>query len=677
MLNPEEINFQEIGFHVGLEIHHQIRSQRKLFCHCPPEMVPNNNPPDYRFERYFRPVLGEMGDFDPGMLIEYEKGYRVIYNAYERCDCIYEQDEMPPMHPDLEALMRGYELGHWLNCSAMIDEIIFARKQYLDGSITTGFQRTTIVARDGWVKIDGERVSVTNITVEEDSARKIRTENHGRTVYYNLDRLGVPLVEVITDHMDIDNPEKLIKTAKTIGLVLRSSGIGRRGIGTARQDVNISINGGDRVELKGVQNLDWFDKLCRHEICRQDSLLKIAAELKARGAQKSDFEHTYIDISDIFPDLPEEKIVMGIRLPKLTGILGWEEQPNKDFGQDIFEKASLISGVPMEHLFHSDEFDPKAHRRIHEELLFAKKIKNRAPDVHPNFFFKAITSDIHAEIQKTLQLGESDGYVIAMASQKWAIHAVKKVIERIKMAFDGVPQETRRALSDGNSDFLRVIHGMDRLYPDTDTPVLDMDMNKVNKLADKVGKRPWEYEQEYGKLYGLSFDQIGQLIRHNYIPLFEELVKIHKIPASRIYKFLEETTLSLVREHIDLNTLPKEMMIELLIRADKGHYDWAILPELIKTTINNPKMTIEEVLNGLGVVSNVDDDALMQLYKEATEVYQVFEKRGKKYSNKSLDDPLKYKINQITGIIMRKINHGYSGAKVFQYVKQQIDTKGS
>ncbi|MHA1672171.1 MAG: hypothetical protein ACTSYI_00960 [Promethearchaeota archaeon] len=674
MLNPKQIDFQEVGFHAGLEVHHQIRSKRKLFCHCPPEMVSLSTPPDYRFERYFRPVLGEMGDFDPGMLIEYEKGYRVIYNAYERCDCIYEQDEQPPMHPDVESLMSGYELGHWLNCSAMIDEIIFARKQYLDGSITTGFQRTTIVARDGWVEVDGERVSITNITVEEDSARKIKTENDGRTVYYNLDRLGVPLVEVITDYMDVDTPEKLIKTAKTIGLVLRSSGIGRRGRGTARQDVNISIKGGDRVELKGVQHLDWFDKICRHEICRQDALINIAAELKTLGAQKADFEHTYVDMSDLFTDIPKEKIVMGIRLPKLTGILGREEQPNKDFGQDILEKTSLITGVPMKHLFHSDEFNPKAYRRVHEKNLLSNK--GKATDIIQNYFFKAINSEIQAKIQETLQLAESDGYVIVLASQKWAIHAMKKVIERIKMAFDGVPQETRRALPDGNSDFLRVIHGMDRLYPDTDTPVLDMDMNAVNQLSEKVGKRPWEYEQEYGKLYGLNFNQIGQLIRHEYIPLFEELVKVHKIPALRVYRFLEETSLALQREKVQLNTLSKEKMVELLIRADKGQYDWAILPELIKAAISNPEMAIDEVLNAMGVVSNVDDNALTQLYQEAIEVYQVFEKRARKYSNKSLDDPMGYKINQITGIIMRKINHGYSGNKVFQYVKQKLGTQG-
>ena len=117
MLDPNNIDFQKIGFHAGLEIHHQINSKRKLFCHCPPIMIPNSTKPDYRFERYFRPVLGEMGDFDPGMLIEYEKGYRVIYHAFEKCDCIYEQDEQPPMHPDEEALMSGYELAHWLNLS--------------------------------------------------------------------------------------------------------------------------------------------------------------------------------------------------------------------------------------------------------------------------------------------------------------------------------------------------------------------------------------------------------------------------------------------------------------------------------------------------------------------------------------------------------------------------------
>ncbi|WP_457558419.1 Glu-tRNA(Gln) amidotransferase subunit GatE [Candidatus Harpocratesius sp.] len=669
MLDPTKIDFAKIGFHAGLEIHHQINARRKLFCHCPPIMVSNSTPPDYRFERYFRPVLGEMGDFDPGMLIEYEKGYRVIYHAFEKCDCIYEQDEQPPMHPDEEALMSGYELAHWLNCQALVDEIIFARKQYLDGSITTGFQRTTIVARDGWVMVDGKKIKITNLTVEEDSARKIRTKNNGRTVYYNLDRLGIPLVEVITDYLDVSTPEELVKTAKTIGLILRLSGIGRRGIGSARQDVNISIKGGDRVELKGVQDLDNFDKLCRYEICRQDTLIKIAQELKQRGLRKEDFEHTYLDISHLFSDIPEKTIIMGIRLPKLHGILGREEQPGKDFGQDVLEKASLISGVPIKHLFHSDQIETKF---ISQD----------------NYFKQRVTESLHNEISQTLGCNSEDAYVIALGSQKWTIHALKKVIERIKMAFNGVPQETRKALPNGNSEFLRVIHGKERLYPDTDTPVLDMDMDAIEKLASKVRKRPWEYEKEYGGKDGITFNQLSDLIRHERIEIFERLVKIHHISPKRIYHFLEETLLGLKRSGIDVAKITDEKITELLKLAQNERFDWALLHDLVVSTIKHPTFSLNQILEIFGtkkIEKNQLERQLEQEYAYALEAFNAFKRKSKKYKVKDTklgnekresvnkgDEELRYQCNQITGLIMRKLNHAIPGKQVADFVYRKI-----
>ena len=304
MLDLDKIDFKKMGFRAGLEVHHQIDTKRKLFCNCEAKL--SNGEPDYRFERYFRPVLGEMGDFDAGMLIEFEKGYRVIYHAFEETVCCYEQDEQPPFWPDLKAIYKGYELAHWLNFTALVDEVVVSRKQYLDGSITTGFQRTMIVARDGYVPINGKKIRLSNLTVEEDAARKIKTENFGRTVYYNLDRLGIPLVEVITDHRDCDNPYDLQRLAEYIGLTLRLSGIGRRGIGTVRQDVNISISGGNRVEIKGVQDLNSFVKLAKREVARQDMLLRIKKELEERALRKKELEHTYTDFTELF----DQKLIL-------------------------------------------------------------------------------------------------------------------------------------------------------------------------------------------------------------------------------------------------------------------------------------------------------------------------------------------------------------------------------
>ncbi|NHJ32590.1 MAG: hypothetical protein FK732_06990, partial [Asgard group archaeon] len=539
MLELDKINFKKMGFRAGIEVHHQIKTKRKLFCNCAPILC--DGEPDYLFERYFRPVLGEMGDFDAGMLIEFEKGYRVIYHAFEDSVCCYEQDEQPPFWPDYDAIYLGYELAHWLNFSALVDEIVVSRKQYLDGSITTGFQRTMIVARDGWVPVNGKKIRVSNLTVEEDAARKIKTENFGRTVYYNLDRLGVPLVEVITDHEDCDNPDDFKKLAEYIGLTLRLSGIGMRGIGSVRQDINFSIKGGNRVEIKGVQDLDTFVDLARREVARQDMLIKIAGMLKDRGLTKEEIEHTYIDLTEDFDSeiIPKNYILMGIRIPKLGGIYGIEIQPGKDFGQDIIEKTELISGIPRSYLFHSDEINQKAFRRIHE-----KKMSLKRDDFQKNFFFQNLTIDLHKKINKSMNLKKDDAYFLALGPQKWVIHAMKKIVERTKMALDGVPQETRRFLPDNNTEFLRVIHGKDRLYPDTDTPPIDMDMNKVQRLSKKVRERPWEIVSEFDEKYGFSYDQTVKLIRHDRVKDIRILIQEHNFDPKRCYVLLEETILA-------------------------------------------------------------------------------------------------------------------------------------
>ncbi|MHA1449884.1 MAG: hypothetical protein ACTSP4_10740 [Candidatus Hodarchaeales archaeon] len=208
MLDPDSVDYIELGFHAGLEVHHQIKSTRKLFCNCKPDLI-SDREPDYTFERYFRPVLGEMGDFDPGMLVEFEKGYQVIYHCFDSL-CTYEMDETPPFFPDKGAIETGYKLAFLFNCTAIVDELVTNRKQYLDGSITTGFQRTMIIGRDGYIPLsNGKKVRITNVLIEEDAARKVKTENNGRTVYYNLDRLGIPLTEIITNYLDVNTAAEL------------------------------------------------------------------------------------------------------------------------------------------------------------------------------------------------------------------------------------------------------------------------------------------------------------------------------------------------------------------------------------------------------------------------------------------------------------------------------------
>ncbi len=565
MLDPSTIDYRGLGFQAGLEIHHQLRSTRKLFCHCPAELDPElQKEPEYVFHRRFRAVMGEMGDFDPGMLVEVEKGYLVIYHANDEHVCTYEMDETPPFWPDEGAIETGFHISRLFNCESPVEEIVVNRKQYLDGSITTGFQRTMIIARDGYVELlSGKKVPITNILIEEDAARKIRTEQRGRTVYYNLDRLGIPLTEIITDHRAIDTPEVLVEAARMIGLSLRANGLVKRGKGTVRQDVNLSISGGNRVEIKGIQDLAMLPRWCAHEVCRQHSLIRIGARLNDRQVKEEDLQHTYVDISQLFNDLADGESACVVRLPSFADILSTEVQPGKDFGFEIFEKCSLISGIQYDELFHSGELGRDAIRR-----------KNGSHGFY-------IDEGKDADIRNIVQMEEGDGYIAARGPTKRVHHAMQKIIERCRLALHGVPQETRRALENGNSEFLRVVHGKERLYPDTDTPPMPFLLENRQKIWEWDPIQPLELLREYEPL-GLSFSQVSQLIRAERVRLFGELVKKERMSASLAFFLAYDIIRHLKRTGHDPAHLTDEMIREVGHAARVGELTRSALPSLLE-----------------------------------------------------------------------------------------------
>ena len=559
MLDTNNLDFKKLGFHAGLEVHHHIKSKRKLFCNCPTILEEDPENMEYSFYRYFRPVLGEMGDFDPGMLVEFEKGYKVIYFANERNTCTYEMDETPPFFPDMEAIEKGYILSEYFHCTSFAEEVVVNRKQYLDGSITTGFQRTFISARDGWVPVNGKKVRITNLHIEEDAARRVNWDDtSSRTVYFNLDRLGFPLTEIITEYTDVDTPEELIETAKQIGRVLRISKIGRRGLGTARQDVNISIAGGDRVEIKGVQYLELFDVMCRNEVVRQYALIEIKEEMNKRNISKEDFEHTYVDISHLFQT--GEKY-FAVICSKMKGLFGLEVQPNKDFGLEIFEKSMLITGVPRKSHYHSDELKEGA---IRKKSTYPSNLE--------------IDDQMYEKICSILNPKDTDAFVVVKGPEKQAMHALKKVIERIKLALEGVPQETRRFVTSGNSEFLRVIHGKDRIYPDTDTPPVVISLETIEEMTSNIGKRPWEVFEDLNTKYSLNHDKVDLLIRDEQIDRFYKFVEELHLDANLAFRLLIDIPREYRRKDIILESELVEKLAKLL--SDKS-----IIPEQLEKAI--------------------------------------------------------------------------------------------
>ncbi len=644
MLDPYNIDFKKLGFHAGLEVHHQIKSKRKLFCNCPLILEENPENQDYSFFRYFRPVLGEMGDFDEGMLVEFEKGYKVIYLACERNTCTYEMDETPPFFPDMEAIEKGFILSAYFNCSAFAEEVVVNRKQYLDGSITTGFQRTFISGRDGWVPVNGKKVRITNVHIEEDAARRVNwTDTASRTVYFNLDRLGFPLTEIITEYTDVDTPEELLETAKQIGRVLRLSRIGRRGIGVARQDVNISIKGGDRVEIKGVQELDMFDVLARHEVVRQHSLLEIKEEMEKRKITEKDFQHTYIDISHVF-NLEEGKKAYATIFPKMKGLFGKEVQPNKDFGLEIFEKSMLITGVPREDHFHSDELNTNSVRK-----------RSRHPcrlDIDESKF---------SEICKFIKPKDEDVVVIVVASEKKALHALKKIVERVKIALHGVPQETRRLLPDGNTEFLRVIHGKDRIYPDTDTPPIVITLERIKEIVKNVGKKPWEIFEDLHDKYGFSHNYVDLLIRDEKVECFYDYTEKLNLSGSLAYHILIELPREMRRKGVHLS----QEMLDIIARSiSERIIIREQIPMIVNLLIENSRYTLEQIKQR--VSSEI---------KKTQDIELIIKNKLSKYDKERLKSESNYQkrsLRRIVGEVELELNHSIPGREVLGRVKRII-----
>jgi glutamyl-tRNA(Gln) amidotransferase subunit E len=595
---------------------------------------------DYSFYRYFRPVLGEMGDFDPGMMVEFEKGYKVIYYARERNTCTYEMDETPPFYPDMGAIKSGFVLAFYFNCSALAEEIVVNRKQYLDGSITTGFQRTFIIGRDGWVPVHDKKVRISNVYIEEDAARRVNWHDTAdRTVHFNLDRLGVPLTEVISDHRDVENPEELVELARQIGRVLRISRIGRRGIGVARQDVNISIEGGNRAEIKGVQDLDMFDLLCRHEAIRQHALIQISKKMKKLGLQKENFEHTYIDISQLF-ELEDNSRAFVTRFPKMKGLFGVEVQPNKDFGLEIFEKSMLITGIPREDHFHSDEMEENAVRKRSEHpcrLLIDKKK--------------------YAKICSIITPNPDDAFVVVVGLERRAMHAMKKIVERAKIALDGVPQETRRLLLNGNSEFLRVIHGKERIYPDTDTPPIVVPKEEIEECRKTVGKSPWEISDDLYTKYRLTQDQVDLLIRDEKVEKFYNYVEKFQLKASLAYRLLVELPRSKRRRGRWISN-------EVIDRSAQGLSRKLATPEQIDSLIailaEEPNLSIEEAVKKLGV-SSITEAELKNIILQRLTLFD---------SSRILSDEAyrKLAVPRIVGEVLKSVNYSVRGEKVVEEI---------
>ena len=439
----------------GFEWHIQIDSG-KLFCRCKSEIKEDKNYAE--IERIIKPSFGESGKIDVSAEFEGQKTKRIRYKLFDDTDCLVDIDEEPPHEIDKEALSTGVNMSYALN-AYILNNLIFMRKTIVDGSNTTGFQRTAILAVNGGFNFKDKKIKIDTISIEEDSARK-ETENREETVYF-LDRIGIPLIEIATGVIDTDENEAK-EIAMQFGKFTRLFNV-KRGIGTIRQDVNLSIEGGKRVELKGFQNIREMDKVILNEAKRQENLIKIKNDKGYIADEVSDWG--WKDIKPIFNNtasnliktaIKNEKSIIGMKLNGLKGVLGTYICENKRFGGEVSDYLKIKLGYGIIH---------------YDEL--------------PAY---GISEEDKEEITKVLSCGDNDSFLFSICDKGYESITINTIKDRIISLLKDVPSEVRLVQEDNTTKFLRPMGGKDRMYVETDMPILEVDKDILKNGKDYIGR---------------------------------------------------------------------------------------------------------------------------------------------------------------------------------------------
>ena len=527
-----EIDFEKIGLKVGLEIHQQLNTDKKLFCKCKPI---ENDEYTEKFSRSLRTAKSELGKIDPAALFEKAKSKKINYYANSQSSCLVEKDEEPPHDLDHDAKKISLLISSMLE-SKIFSEIHVMRKTVIDGSNTSGFQRTMLVSQGGNLKVGEKKIGVQAVCLEEDAAKLLSNEQNETN--YSLDRLGVPLVEIALEPVST-KPSEVKEIALTLGRLLRATRTVKRGIGSIRQDVNISVMNSGVVEVKGVQQLDQLEKIIGYEAKRQHGLILIAEKLKKLSITIT--KEDVLDVTEIFKDCDSKIIqkalksnakIKAIRIRNFSGIFGFEPYPEIRLGKEI---GQLVRFFGIGGVFHSDEL--------------------------PNY---GINDSYVDKVRKHLELADQDGFLIIAGEDSKLDYAVNSIVKRIQDAANGVPAETRAATQDGETVFLRPRPGASRMYPETDIPSISVMPEEVKLARDTANAtKSWDESiTEIQKNHGLNSQLSEQIFDSEYMEMFEKICENKKNSPNFVASILCSSITNLERKGLDAMLLKPEHIIE-------------------------------------------------------------------------------------------------------------------
>lgn len=605
------MDYKALGLMAGIEIHQQLDTTEKLFCRCPTTLR-NIDERTGEIRRYLRATVSEMGVIDRAAEEEMKQMRLFSYYAYDTT-CLVENDDEPPTPMNPEALQITLTIAKLLSMKP-IPQIHVMRKMVIDGSNTTGFQRTALVAMNG---VAGGNCRIESICLEEEAAQRVT----GNT--FSLDRLGIPLVEITTAPC-MHTPDEVKEIAEYIGMILRSTRRVKRGIGTIRQDVNISIRDGARVEIKGVQELDLIPEVVSREVLRQVNLLTIREELRSRGAEVPD---DGIDITDLFAStqskvLKKAPCIMACVLKGFAGIVGREIQPGRRLGSEMsdYAKKCGVGGI-----FHTDEL--------------------------PAY---GVTEEEVAALRKRTGAGEGDCVVIVSGTPEQASCAIRLALKRARMACDGVPEETRKMLPEGSSAYMRPLPGAARMYPETD--VLPVEISQEMMDAIELPELLTDVAARFTEELGIDSTLARHIAYSDRLTIFEKAIEA-KIKPSLAARTLISTMRELSRDGVDCGGVPDEIILELLTRVECGEVAKEALPDILRSLAGGAPL--EEAIQSVGPSFSVADlECLIE--GVVAERKDFIRERGMAA------------LGPVMGIVMKEVRGRIDGQIVADALKQSI-----
>jgi len=614
----------------GIEVHQQLNIG-KLFCRCPSFL--REDKPNFTVERKLRAVASELGEFDAAALEVMQKDYTFVYEGNHENTCLVELDESPPMPIDKEALKIVLEVA-LLAKSQVLDKVFVMRKAVVDGSNTSGFQRTALVSTGGSLKINEKKtIEIQTIALEEDACRPSKKDEEGRKIYYKLDRLGIPLIELATAP-EIETPEEAKQTALAIGKLLRITCKAMRGLGTIRQDLNISIEGGARIEIKGCQDLGLIEELVRREMQRQEKLLEIKKEIMIRQVSEEDFKKLQvIELSDLFKNseskLVKGKSIFGARIERMRELLGKELQPGRRFGSELSDQVKAKAG--LKGIIHSDEL--------------------------PNY---GITQKEITEVKRKLELTLEDAFILVIAEKEKASKAFQAIAERCLQAMKGVPEETRNALEDGNSEYSRPLPGAARMYPETDIANFEVSEKELKEISKHLPLWPEERLKLYTEKFKLSKQLAEKMVLDNYAIFFEDLVK-KGFDATQTAVLLLEGLTKISREGAKVESLTEQELEEALQLLKSKKLTKETLLEFLKLRSSNKQASVEGLLKELGTTSFSET----QLRETIAQIVQKNSAFIKEKGDRAL--------SALMGEAMKELKGKADGATISRILKEELE----